>query len=246
MYKEIIFMIIKKKFLPQNFSKVDGKKKTGGNKKVNSKVKDNIKTEKAVKEEKKNLPVIGSKPSAFNQDDMRGLFFITKGKYEKGIEPAFIKEVNGEVSYVGGYNPDRDDTEEWYMCLDRVTYNCTSCGSDYDKVLNSVRNMILKFEGKAEKYFKFVSNTTTEDYYFTHYLNHRPFSQEELNKRLENGKSARVSPIMKNLYNAVYEYYGDYYVEDIEEVEEKAYKELKEESTNKHLKKALKRLRKSI
>lgn len=239
-------MIIKKKFLPQNFSKVDEKKKIGGNKKVDSKVKDNIKTEKAVKEEKKNLPVIGSKPLAFNQDDMRGLFFITKGKYEKGIEPAFIKEVNGEVSYAGGYNPDRDDTEDWYMCLDRVTYNCTSCGSDYNKVLNSVRNMILKFEGKAEKYFKFVSNTTTEDYYFTHYLNHRPFSQKELNKRLENGKSARVSPIMKNLYNAVYEYFGDYYVEDIEEVEEKAYKELKEESRNKHLKKALKRLRKSI
>ena len=53
-------------------------------------------------------------------DSMRGLFFIVKGQYQKGVEPSFINSVTGDVSHVGGYNPYSDDTTNWYMCLDKM------------------------------------------------------------------------------------------------------------------------------
>ena len=160
-------------------------------------------------------------------DSMRDLFFIVKGRYTKGVEPSFINDVTSEVSYVGGYDPERPDTDEWYMCLDKVTFHCTSCGSDLNKVVKSVYNMIMKYKGSAKKYFKHVSDTTNDDYYETHYLGRSPLTLEQRNKKLE-GRCPRVSPPMRCLNNAIYSWYGNYYKDLVQDMEDKAYKDLKE------------------
>ena len=160
-------------------------------------------------------------------DSMRGLFFIVKGQYRKGVAPSFVNDATGDVSYVGGYDPNRPDTENWYMCIDKVTYQCTSCGSDLDKVLKSVYNMIMKYKGSSKKYFKHVSDTTSDDYYETHYLGRSPLTPDQRSKKAE-GRCPRTSQPMRCLYNAVYEYYGDFFSEQVQEMEDQAYRDLEE------------------
>lgn len=160
-------------------------------------------------------------------DSMKDLFFIVKGQYRKGVEPGFINGATSDVSYVGGYDPERPDTEEWYMCMDKVTFHCTACGSDLNKVAHSVYNMIMKYKGSAKKYFKHVSDTTSEDYYETHYLGHAPLSTDQINKKAE-GRCPRTSPAMRCLYNAVYGWYGSYFSDKVQEMEDQAYSDLEE------------------
>ena len=160
-------------------------------------------------------------------DTMKDLFFIVKGQYRKGIAPSFVNSVTGDVNYVGGYDPDKDTTEKWYMCLDKVTFQCVSCGSDFNKVVHSVYTLIMKYKGNAKKYFKHISDTTSDDYYETHYLGHAPLTLDQRNKKAE-GRCPRVSPPMRCLYNAVYSWYGDYFSEQVREMEDQAYSDLEE------------------
>lgn len=160
-------------------------------------------------------------------DTMKGLFFIVKGQYRKSVAPSFVNDATGEVSYVGGYDPSSSDTENWYMCIDKVTYHCTSCGSDLNKVLKSVYNMIMKYKGSAKKYFKYVSDTTSDDYYETHYLGHPELTPDRRAKKAE-GRCPRTSPAMRCLHNAVYEYYGDFFSDQVQEMEDQAYSDLEE------------------
>ena len=161
------------------------------------------------------------------KDDMRGLFFIAKGQYRKA-EPSFTNKVSGSVSYLGGYDPRDKNTTEWYMLMDNKTFHCIACGSSLDSMLKAVRNTIVKSKGVAKRYFKYVSSVTSDDYYETHYLGHKPLSLDQLSKKAE-GRCPRVSPVMRCLYEAVYEEYGDYYSDEIEEMEDLAYEDLREE-----------------
>ena len=160
-------------------------------------------------------------------DSMRDLFFIVKGQYKKGVEPSFINSVTGDVSHVGGYNPYNDDTTNWYMCLDKMTFYCVACGSDFNKVLHSVYSQIMKFKGSAKKYFKHVCKVTSDDYYEVTYLGHKPLSPDQRSKKAE-GRCPRVSPPMRCLYNAIYTYYGEYFSDEVAEMEDQAYKDLEE------------------
>lgn len=162
------------------------------------------------------------------KDDMRGLFFIMKGQYRKGVEPSFTNSVSGNVSYIGGYNPTSDDTEEWYMLMDKKTFHCVACDSDFNKVLKGVHTTIKRFKGVARRYFKHISDTTSDDYYEVTYLGHKPLDKKGITDKAE-GRCPRVSPVMRCLYERVLEEYGDYYVEEIEHMEELAYEDLKDE-----------------
>lgn len=148
--------------------------------------------------------------------DMRGLFYIVKGQYKPNKRDTLNTE---------GYEPDNPSTVEWYQLRDCKTHHCIACGSNFNKVLKGVYTAITKYKG-AKVYFKYVDDTTTEDYYRTHYLGKPPYTPEERTKRGEDGRSARVSPEMKVLFNRVYEDYGDYYREYIIEMEDEAYKYL--------------------
>ena len=190
-----------------------------------------IDTPKEVSSPTKNTPtpdrVVKPYVNDIDGDSMRGLFFIVKGQYRKGVAPSFVNDTTGDVSYVGGYDPSRPDTENWYMCIDKVTYQCTSCGSDLDKVLKSVYNMIMKYKGSAKKYFKHISDTTSDDYYETHYLGRSPLTPDQRSKKAE-GRCPRTSQPMRCLYNAVYEYYGDFFREQVQKMEDQAYRDLEE------------------
>lgn len=180
-----------------------------------------------------------------NNDDMRGLFFIIKGQFRKGAEPSFINKVSGDVSWIGGYDPNRDTTEEWYMLMDCKTFNCLACGSDLNKVLRGVRTAINKYKGVAKKYFKHISDTTSDDYYETHYLGRTPLSHEGRLKKAE-GRCPRVSPIMRCLYEQIYSEYGDYYRDEIEEMEDLAYSDLREEKPIHKSKKLMAKTKKGV
>lgn len=169
--------------------------------------------------------VVGDEYTHHEGDSMRDLFFIVKGQYRKGVEPSFINRATGDVSYVGGHNPDDPNTEEWYMCLDKVTFNCVACGGDLKKVAHAVYTQIMKRGGSAKKYFKYVSDTTSDDYYEVTYLGHEPLTSDKRSKKAE-GRCPRTSPPMRCLYNAVYKWYGDYYCDLIAEMEDLAYKDL--------------------
>ena len=166
-------------------------------------------------------------PIIYNREDMKDLFFIVKGQYRKGVEPSFINTVTGDMSYVGGYDPESDTTENWYMCLDKVTFHCVGCGSDLKKVAHGVYTQIVKNKGQSKKYFKYVSDTTSDDYYETHYLGRTPLDHDQRVKKAE-GKCPRTSPPMRCLYEAIYNRYGHYYDDLVEEMEDLAFSDLEE------------------
>ena len=175
-------------------------------------------------------------------DSMRGLFFIVKGQYRKSVRPSVVNSVSKDVMWLGGYDPYSSDTEEWYMLMDNKTFTCVSCGSDLDKVLLGLQNTIVRFNGDAKKYFKHLSRTTSDDYYETHYLGHRPLTHEERVKKAE-GRCPRVSPVMRCLYEGVYAEYGDFFSDKVSEVEERAYEDIKGKTK---VRKPIKRLGKGL
>lgn len=161
-------------------------------------------------------------------DDMRGLFFVVKGQYAKGVAPSFVNKVSGDVSFIGGYDPFNKNTSEWYMLMDNKTFHCVSCGGDLDKILKAVHTLIKKYKGVARNYFRHVSEITSDDYYETHYLGKAPLTHDQRVSKAE-GRCPRVSPVMRCLYEKIYEEYGDYYEEEIQEMVDLAYSELTEE-----------------
>lgn len=160
------------------------------------------------------------------EESMRGLFYIVKGQFRK-VAPTFVNKVSGDVSYIGGYDPDSDDTEEWYRVLDNVTHHCICCGSDLDKCVESIE-MAIKHYKTRKQYFHHVCKVTSEDYYEVHYLGHTPLTPEQRAKKAE-GRCPRVSPISKALEEEVFKTYGDYFEDLIKEAEESAYRAIKED-----------------
>lgn len=177
-------------------------------------------------------------------DSMRGLFFIIKGQHSKA-EPSFMNRETGEVNYIGGYDPYSKDTVEWYMVMDKITFHCFSCGSDLNKVLKAVHTIIYKYKGSAKKYFKHISDISSDDYYETHYLGRTPLNHDQRVKKAE-GRCPRVSPAMREMYKSIYSEYGDFYKEQIEEMEDLAYSDLEEwKKANNPLNKTKKRMEKT-
>lgn len=160
-------------------------------------------------------------------DAMRGLFFIVKGQHKRNVKPCFTNKLTQEINYIGGYDPHNEDTVEWYQLVDCKTFQCLACGSDLNKVLNGVYNIIMRYKGVARNYFKHISDTTSDDYYETHYLGHAPLGHEQRANKAE-GRCPRTSPIMREVYRHIYEEFGDYFSDEVKEKEDLAYKDLKE------------------
>lgn len=137
-------------------------------------------------------------------DDMRGLFFIVKGQYERRKGKSFVNRATGDTNHIGGYDPYSDTTPEWYMLVDTKTYTCVMCGTKLDKIVRGVYTIIKKYKGDAKRYFKNVIDTSAG--------------------------YPKVSPMMRCLYEEVYNEYGDYFRDKVREMEDLAYKELVEET----------------
>lgn len=131
------------------------------------------------------------------KESLRGLFYIVKGHYVKNKAPRFWNEVSETDNYIGGYDPDREDTEEWYMVLDSETFRCHGAVSTLLGAGNIIRHIILKHKTK-EHYF-----TTLEQYENT------------------------VSPTHRRLHQEVYNTYGDYFSQYVKDVEDSAYNEVR-------------------
>lgn len=166
-----------------------------------------------------------------NTPDLKGLFFIVKGQYQKDNDPSGV--------CISGYDPDNKNTNEWYQLKDRITFHTIACGGNLEKVLKGVYTTIKKFKTQ-ERYFRYVCKITAEDYYSVHYKGKTPKTSEEIVKTTE-GRSSRVSPVMKELYKKVFDTYGDYYEEEISVWEDKAYEDLKGDTLFSQSKKLVRR-----
>lgn len=160
-------------------------------------------------------------------DDMRGLFFIVKGQYKK-LAPKVVNRVTGNDVFLGGFNPEDQNTVEWYMLMDRKTFRCCVCSTDINKCLEGVKNIIIRYKGVGKEYFKHISKTTSDDYYEVHYLGHKPLTHMEREKKGKN-KYPRVSPIMRCVYEEVDTRWGHHFDDLISAKEEEAYEVLKGE-----------------
>ncbi len=144
-------------------------------------------------------------------EDMRGLFVIVKGQYRHKCEPRFFNKVSQDYNCLGGYDPEREETSEWYMLYDRETLTCHGCSSDFDKVVSGVFKIITRYRSKE----KFVRKMRSLD---------QP-----------------RSPIHECLMKEVIDTYGDYYEEEIEDQENEAYKVIREDTPLARTKKRLKK-----
>lgn len=97
-----------------------------------------------------------------------------------------------------GYDPFNPDTSEWYMLVDNKTFTCVSCGSDLKKVLQGVYKSIKRHKGDANKYFRQVAML-----------------------------SSKVSIPTQEVYKRVYREFGDYFEDEVREMEDLAYEDLK-------------------
>ena len=142
--------------------------------------------------------------------DLGGMFFIIKGQHTPSLG-------------ISAYDPSLPGTHEWYQTLDCVVFNCVACGSSFENAVGGVESAILHYRTR-ENYFKQLAIQSTEDYYDIHYLGKRPKTSEELNNLIgKDGRRARTSPVMKELYAEIYRRYGGYYSDVIKEAEQKAF-----------------------
>lgn len=126
---------------------------------------------------------------------------------------------------IDSYDPEDPDTQEWYQALDRHTYHTVSCGPNFDRVIRGLMNNVKGFKTQ-EAYYKFLGETTTEDYYRVHFLGMPPYSVREKEVMAKEGVSCAVSTPMKALYKEVVNTYGDYFYEEVEDAVARAYREL--------------------
>lgn len=143
-------------------------------------------------------------------EDMRGLFVIIKGQYRRKAEPSFFNRVSEEINHIGGYDPENEETSEWYMLYDRETLTCGCCSSSFEKVVGNVKRLILKYKTK-ERYIDTMRSLDTTR-----------------------------SPIHECLMKEVINTYGDYFASEIEEQEDEAYEVLRNNTTQLRGKRKLK------
>lgn len=131
-------------------------------------------------------------------------YLTTKDNTMKGlffiIKGHYRKDYRDKDNHTLGYDPFNPYTSEWYMLVDNRTFTCISCSGDLQKVLKSVYRVIKRHKGIANRYFKQVSMT-----------------------------SSKASPSTQDLYRKVYKEFGDYFEDEVREMENLAYEELKQE-----------------
>lgn len=75
------------------------------------------------------------------KEDLRGIFFIVKGQYRKK-DPIMV--FKGNEYYIGGYDPEDEETKEWYRVIDREAGICIHAGVSLEKALQAIRREILR------------------------------------------------------------------------------------------------------
>lgn len=174
------------------------------------------------------------KPLIKDTESLKGLFYIVKGSYSKK-EPKVT--IDNDTKYIGGFNPEDDTNDEWYMVKDNITYYCICSSHSLDKCLEAVRRNLKEYKTRKE-YFRQLSKISSEDYYEVHYLGRPPLTPEQRAKKVV-GRCPRVSPIQKKLEEAIFNEYGHYYRDLIEEVEEQVYEDLNQTPYEKFKKRSL-------
>lgn len=167
-----------------------------------------------------------------NTQDLRGVFFIMRGKFKKASPTVTDKE--GNTFYLGGYNPEDTTNDEWYMLIDKNTMACLSAGSNFNNVLHTLEEYIRRFKTQ-KNYYRWWCSFVECDYYTKHFGPLVP---------VEGSSSVRSTGVGYNTFvlrKGVYDLWGNYYSAPIKEAEDRAYEEY--HSANSAFKRNKKRLR---
>lgn len=149
--------------------------------------------------------------------DMKGLFAVIKGQYRRHGE-VFFNEVSGERNYLGGYDPESEDTVDWYMLVDTETYTTLAGGASLEKVVSCARKYIKKYKTRKA----FLQSLSDTEY------------------------GSATSPIHRRLMQEVCMRYGSYYQDLVEETVDDEYTILKDTLINPLFKGAKKRLKRVV
>lgn len=141
------------------------------------------------------------------EDSLRGIFYITKGQYFPTK-----KSAEDRVS-IQCYNPEDENTVEWYRVIDRKTRRCIYASSDYNKALNRLHDIIFKYRTYS-KYSEVMCDSF----------------------------STPISSAQKRLEESIDRAYGDYYSDDIGCVEEETYIEVSEDTLLNRARKRVKKV----
>ena len=114
------------------------------------------------------------------------------------VKGQYRRDYRHPDNHLLGYDPSDPNTNEWYMLIDNKTFNCVCCSSDLQKVLEGVRKSIKKHNGRVKSYLNSVNRSPSKT-------------------------SART----QDLYRQVYAKFGDYYEDEVREMEGLAYDELR-------------------
>lgn len=134
------------------------------------------------------------------RESLRGLFYIMKGQYVKNRTPRFWNDVSESDNYIGGYDPEGDDTSEWYSVMDKENFQCHGTAPTLKGAVNIIRKIILRYRTKEHLY--------------------------EVLERYDMPKS----PIHIRLMEEVYNTYGDFFSGLVEDVENTTYEEVRNDT----------------
>ena len=134
-------------------------------------------------------------------EDLRGVFYITRGNYRRDKSPRFYNEVTESYQCIGGYNPEDETNEQWYGLYDNLTFTCHCATSDLEKVKESLFNHLVKYKTRG----RFLE------------------TMRSLTFGRAGGGQARLE-------QEIYDTYGDFFRDTVEEIEDRAYEEIRKSS----------------
>ena len=162
------------------------------------------------------------------EESLKDVFVVIKGQYRKDPH-----NKSDDID-ICGYDPEDPNTKEWYQAMDKECCYTVCCSSDLDVVLRGLENVMKRYQTK-KNYYKHLYDTTTEDYYRTHYLHKDPLTPHQRENRAL-GRCPRVPVKMKELYHKVIQCYGDYYSIEVSHAEKSALKYLADNTPSKRMK----------
>lgn len=163
------------------------------------------------------------KPITLKADKgLEDIFYITKGQYLKQSPQV---EIEGEMKFIGGYNPENKNTIDWYRVLDNKTFFTLCAGPSLEKCLDVLTKTVKQVK-TVEGYYEYLATFTTEDYWQVNYLGETPLTPEEAKEVASTeGKQMRTGRVQKAYESEIFKAYGDFYDEEVKEAVRKGLEE---------------------
>lgn len=82
------------------------------------------------------------------KENMRGLFYIVRGRNVNKKEPRVYNKARDDYDYIGGYRPTDADNDEWYQVKDNITFTTHSTTTTLDRAILAIKTLIRRYKDK--------------------------------------------------------------------------------------------------